>query len=190
MYQVLIKYVSTVSCNNTVRQTIPYVDNPVSKTIFTQIILKSNLLQSHIITSSSSIACWSLTAEHSPCCWGAQNGLLCSLTARAALVNGVFRQVAVFPRPLVPPSLPFLSSLNLKIFPSYPSRTSPQSLPFHISLGVQPPVDCSQGVLASQFSKFNMQFCAFTRQICSSPCQVNDNLRKQAKSLFFPAIIT
>jgi len=56
MYQVLFKYVrpSTVSCNN---PTIPYVNNPVSKTIFTEIILKSNLLQSHIITSSSRCAC-------------------------------------------------------------------------------------------------------------------------------------
>jgi len=39
------KYVSTVSCKNQVRQTIPYVNNPVSKTIFTQIILKSKKMK-------------------------------------------------------------------------------------------------------------------------------------------------
>ena len=50
--------VSTLSCNNPVWQTIPYVNNPVSKTIFTlKYLLKSNLLQSHIITSSSKCAC-------------------------------------------------------------------------------------------------------------------------------------
>jgi len=50
------KYVSTLSCDNPVWQTIPRVDNPVSKAIFTQIIFKSNLLQPHIITSSSKCA--------------------------------------------------------------------------------------------------------------------------------------
>jgi len=54
------KYVSTLSCNNRVWQTIPYVNNPVSKTVFTQIILKSYFLQSHIITSHSKCACFSL----------------------------------------------------------------------------------------------------------------------------------